>query len=109
MGASVSFGFGFKKAFQLAGTEQDVVSIIGDSTFFHTGIPPLIDAVHYRVPFLTIILDNKTVAMTGNQKTLSDEVSSSGEPVTPIIIENVIKGIGVNFVQTVDPTILMFQ
>ncbi|MGB9934545.1 thiamine pyrophosphate-dependent enzyme [Thermodesulfovibrio yellowstonii] len=103
MGASVSFGFGFKKAFQLAGTEQDVVSIIGDSTFFHTGIPPLIDAVHYRVPFLTIILDNKTVAMTGNQKTLSDEVSSSGEPVTPIIIENVVKGIGINFVQTVDP------
>ncbi len=103
MGASLSFGFGFKKAFQLADTEQDVLSIIGDSTFFHTGIQPLIDSVHYRVPFLTVILDNKTVAMTGNQKTLSDELSSSGEQVKPIEIENVIRGLGVNFVQTVDP------
>lgn len=103
MGASVSFGFGFKKAYQLAGVEQDVVSIIGDSTFFHTGLQPLIDAVHYKVPFLTVILDNKTVAMTGNQKTLSDDISSSGEPVTPISIENVLKGIGVNFIQTVNP------
>ncbi|WP_297209604.1 MULTISPECIES: thiamine pyrophosphate-dependent enzyme [Thermodesulfovibrio] len=103
MGASVSFGFGFKKTFQLAGIEQDVVSVIGDSTFFHTGLQPLVDAVHYRVPFLTVILDNKTVAMTGNQKTLSDEVSSSGEPVTPISIENIVRGIGVNFVQNLDP------
>lgn len=103
MGASLSFGFGFKKAFGLAEKEQDVVAIIGDSTFFHTGIQPLIDAVHYRVPFLTVILDNKTVAMTGNQKTLSDELSSSGEQVKPIDIENVVKGIGVNFVQTIDP------
>ncbi len=102
MGASLSFGFGFKKAFTLAGKEQDVIAIIGDSTFFHTGIQPLVDAVHYRVPFLTVILDNKTVAMTGNQKTLSDAISSSGEQVTPISIENVVKGIGVNFVQTVD-------
>ncbi|MCS7163843.1 MAG: indolepyruvate ferredoxin oxidoreductase subunit alpha [Thermodesulfovibrio sp.] len=103
MGASVSFGLGIKKAFELSGKNQDVVAIIGDSTFFHTGIPPLIDAVHYRVPFLTVILDNKTVAMTGNQKTLSDHVSSFGEPVTPIVIENVVQGIGVKFIQAVDP------
>lgn len=103
MGASISFGFGFKKAFSLAGKDEDIVAIIGDSTFFHTGIPPLIDAVHYRVPFLTVILDNKTVAMTGNQKTLSDEISSFDEPVKPISIEDVVKGIGVNFVKTVDP------
>lgn len=109
MGASLSFGFGFKKAFQLAETEQDVVSVIGDSTFFHTGVQPLIDAVHYRVPFLIVILDNKTVAMTGNQKTLSDTVSSSGEPVTPISIENTVKGIGVNFVQIVDPYDVTFS
>lgn len=103
MGASISFAAGFKRAFALADKQQDLVAVIGDSTFFHTGIQPLIDAVHYRVPFLTVILDNKTVAMTGNQKTLSDEISSSGLPVTPVLIENVVKGIGVNFVQVVDP------
>ncbi|WP_353683817.1 thiamine pyrophosphate-dependent enzyme [Thermodesulfovibrio sp. 3907-1M] len=103
MGASVSFGFAFSKTFALGQKEQEVVAIIGDSTFFHSGIPPLIDAVHYRVPFLVVILDNKSVAMTGNQKTLSDEFSSSGQPVTPIVIENLVKGIGVNFVHVVDP------
>ncbi len=103
MGASISFGFGFKKAYQLAGKDQDVVSIIGDSTFFHTGIQPLLDAVHYKIPFLTVILDNKTVAMTGNQKTLSDNVSSSGESVTPIEIESVIKGLGLEFLKVLDP------
>ncbi len=103
MGASISFGVGMKKAFELAGKEQEIVSIIGDSTFYHTGIQPLIDAVHYNVPFLTIILDNQTVAMTGNQKTLSDNISSFCEPVTPIIVENVVRGIGVNFIEVVDP------
>ncbi len=103
MGASVSFGFAFSKAFELGQQQQHVVSIIGDSTFFHSGIPPLIDAVHYRVPFLVVILDNKSVAMTGNQKTLSDELSSFGEPLTPVVIENVIKGIGVKFIHVVDP------
>ncbi|MFN3505727.1 MAG: thiamine pyrophosphate-dependent enzyme, partial [Caldimicrobium sp.] len=103
MGASLSFGIGMKKAFSLAGKKQDIVAIIGDSTFFHTGIPPLIDAVHYGLPFLTVILDNQTVAMTGNQKTLSDSLSSFGEKVTPINIEEVIKGIGVKFIRTEDP------
>ncbi len=103
MGASVSFAFGMKKAFSLAEKQQDFVAIIGDSTFFHSGIPPLIDSVHYRVPFLTIILDNKSVAMTGNQKTLSDNKSSFGETTAPIYIEDVVKGIGVKFVETVDP------
>ncbi|GAB6183118.1 thiamine pyrophosphate-dependent enzyme [Thermodesulfovibrio hydrogeniphilus] len=103
MGASISFGFGMKKAFELAVKEQEIVSIIGDSTFYHTGIPPLIDAVHYNVAFLTVIVDNHTVAMTGNQKTLSDNISSFGEPVTPILIENVVRGIGVNFIEIVDP------
>ncbi|HOA84209.1 MAG TPA: thiamine pyrophosphate-dependent enzyme [Thermodesulfovibrio thiophilus] len=102
MGASVSFGFALKKAFELSDKDRDVVSIIGDSTFFHSGIPPLIDAVHYKVPFLVVILDNQTVAMTGNQKTLSDSESSTDVALKPIIIENVIKGLGVNFVQVVD-------
>jgi len=103
MGASVSFGLAFKKAFELGAQQKDIVAIIGDSTFFHSGIAPMIDAVHYRVPFLTVILDNQTVAMTGNQKTLSDQLSSSGEPVTPIFIENVLQGIGVGFIHVVDP------
>lgn len=103
MGASISFGFGFKKAFELGEKKQDIVSIIGDSTFFHSGIPPLIDAVHYRVPFLLVILDNQTVAMTGNQKTLSTPQSFFGESLKPVIIEEIIKSLGLSFVKVVDP------
>lgn len=103
MGASISFGFAFSKAFELGDKSQDVVSIIGDSTFFHSGIPPLIDAVHYKVPFLVVILDNQTVAMTGNQKTQASKESVFGEPLKPISIEDIVKGIGVNFVKVIDP------
>ncbi len=103
MGASVSFGMGFKMIFELAEKERSVVSIIGDSTFFHSGIPPLIDAVHYKVPFLLVILDNQTVAMTGNQKTPASSVSSLGEKTQPVDIEKIVEGIGVNFIQLVDP------
>lgn len=103
MGASISFGLGMKKAFSLAGKKQDIVAIIGDSTFFHTGIPPLLDAIHYGLSFLTVILDNRTVAMTGNQKTLTDSLSSFGEEVIPINLEEVVMGLGVKFLRTVDP------
>jgi len=103
MGASVSFGFALSKAFELGDKIQDVVSIIGDSTFFHTGIPPLIDAVHYQVPFLLVILDNQTVAMTGNQKTLSTNKNFLGKSLKPIIIEDIVKSIGINFLEVTDP------
>lgn len=103
MGASVSFGFAFSKAFELGNKKQDVISIIGDSTFFHSGIPPLIDAVHYRVPFLLLILDNQTVAMTGNQKTLSTPHDFLGQPLKTVSIEDIVKSLGVNFIKVVDP------
>ncbi|MDI1471888.1 MAG: thiamine pyrophosphate-dependent enzyme [Thermodesulfovibrio sp.] len=103
MGASVSLGFAFSKTFELGNKNQDIVSIIGDSTFFHTGIPPLIDAVHYQVPFLLIILDNQTVAMTGNQKTLSTSKNFLGECLKPIVIEDIVRSIGINFLEVTDP------
>ena len=44
------------------------MAVCGDSTFFHAGIPPLIDAVVQRIPFVLVILDNRTTAMTGMQE-----------------------------------------
>jgi len=60
MGSSIGAACGFSKA-----TRQKIVSFIGDSTFFHAGIPPLLNAIHNKHNFLIVILDNRTTAMTG--------------------------------------------
>ena len=65
MGASVSMAHGFS----IADPEKTVIATIGDSTFFHGGIPPLINAVYQKAKFILVILDNSTVAMTGRQET----------------------------------------
>ncbi len=103
MGGGVSFSFGIKKAFQMADKERSVIGIVGDSTFFHSGIPALIDLYHYGIPVLIVILDNSTVAMTGNQKTPSSAESFSGEKLNPVSIEKVVEGIGIKFCKVIDP------
>ncbi len=102
MGASVSFAFGFNKALSLAGNDQPIVATIGDSTFFHSGIAPLINAVHNRAKFLLVILDNETVAMTGNQKTPQDDSDSYDNSASPIKLERLIKGLGIEFLEVID-------
>ncbi len=64
MGGSVSMASGFA----LADPDKYVVATIGDSTFFHGGIPPLINAVYQKHKFLLVVLDNSVVAMTGRQE-----------------------------------------
>ncbi len=103
MGAGVSFATGMKKVFDLSEKKRFVVGIVGDSTFLHSGITPLVDAYHYGVSILLIILDNETVGMTGNQKTPAHAKSYEGEPLNPVKIENIVKGIGIDFVKVVDP------
>ena len=63
MGASVSMASGFS----IADPDKYVVATIGDSTFFHGGIPPLVNAVYQRHKFMLVVLDNSVVAMTGRQ------------------------------------------
>lgn len=64
MGASVSMASGFS----IADPDKYVVATIGDSTFFHGGIPPLVNAVYQRHKFMLVVLDNSVVAMTGRQQ-----------------------------------------
>ncbi|WP_086034746.1 thiamine pyrophosphate-dependent enzyme [Desulfurella amilsii] len=103
MGASVSFAFGFNKAFKLSAKKQHIVAIIGDSTFFHTGLTALIDAIHNKAAFLLVILDNSTVAMTGNQKTLSSSTDSLESSAKSISIEKIIQSLGASFLEVIDP------
>ena len=65
MGASVSMAHGFS----ITNPDKTVVATIGDSTFYHSGVAPLINAVYQKAKFILVILDNSTVAMTGRQNT----------------------------------------
>jgi len=100
MGASVGMGGGFAKA-----SDQKVIAFIGDSTFFASGVPALINAVHNKHNFVLAILDNSTTAMTGHQPHPGIEVkeNESRYAAKSMSIENLVKGCGVEFVRTVDP------
>jgi len=87
MGAAVSMGVGFSKALELAGSEKPVIATIGDSTFLHAGIPPLIEAVEKKAKMVLVILDNRTTAMTG------------GQPVHRVDFRKLIEGCGVKKIE----------
>jgi indolepyruvate ferredoxin oxidoreductase alpha subunit len=98
MGSSVSSSCGFAQA-----TDQKVVSFIGDSTFFHSGITGLINAVHNNHKFTLVILDNGTTAMTGHQPHPGVDTEPLGVERTRVSIEDVVRGCGVKDVHVVQP------
>ncbi len=98
MGSSVSSSCGFAEA-----TDQKVVSFIGDSTFFHSGITGLINAVHNNHKFTLVILDNGTTAMTGHQPHPGVDTEPMGVSLTQVSLEDVVRGCGVKDVHVVKP------
>lgn len=98
MGSSVSSSCGFSRA-----TDQKVVSFIGDSTFFHSGITGLVNAVHNNHKFTLVILDNGTTAMTGHQIHPGVNTEPLGIERTRVSIEEVVRGCGVKDVHVVKP------
>ena len=84
MGASVSMASGFS----LSDPDKQVVATIGDGTFFHSGIPPLLNAIYQGHKFVLVILDNSTIAMTGRQTTPARFHQ-------PIDIKKIVEGMGV--------------
>jgi indolepyruvate ferredoxin oxidoreductase alpha subunit len=97
MGSSIGIAHGIKKATNPGGG-QKLITFIGDSSFFHSGVPALVNAVYNKSNPLVIILNNETTAMTGHQPHPVSAGSTSG-----IKIENVVRALGVNFVKTLDP------
>ncbi len=79
MGASISQAAGFYHAYRASREDYpSIVATIGDSTFFHSGIPALINAVVQNARFVLVILDNSTTAMTGNQPTPAAGLTLTG-------------------------------
>lgn len=98
MGASIGTAEGISKAIS-----ESTIAIIGDSTFFHAGIPGLINAVYNNHRVVVAVLDNLATAMTGHQPHPGTGVTGMQKPTERILIEKVAEGCGVKFVRVVDP------
>jgi indolepyruvate ferredoxin oxidoreductase alpha subunit len=99
MGSSVGTSGGFSQV-----NDQKVISFIGDSTFFHSGIPGLINAVYNNHNFTLVILDNGTTAMTGHQPNPGvDMTLLNMEGYGRVSIEKVVRAIGVEHVTVIKP------
>lgn len=103
MGASISLGHGAQKAFNAQGVNRRVVTVLGDSTFFHTGINSLINTVYNNSNTVNIILDNRITGMTGHQENPGTGFNAKGEETTLIKIEDLVRAIGVKHVYVIDP------
>ncbi|MBN1580335.1 MAG: indolepyruvate oxidoreductase, partial [Anaerolineae bacterium] len=104
MGASVSMAAGFYQANRLGGDTRPIVATIGDSTFLHSGLGPLVNAVHTGARFVLVVLDNHTTAMTGFQPTAASEIlAQEGEPARKVSIMDLARACGVGFVRITDP------
>ncbi len=99
MGSSVSSSCGFSRA-----TGKKVISFIGDSTFFHSGMTGLVNAIFNNHNFTLVILDNGTTAMTGHQPHPGVDMSDFNlEGYGRVSIEEVVKAIGVKKVTVINP------
>lgn len=99
MGSSVGTACGFSQT-----TDKKVIPFIGDSTFFHSGIPGLVNAIFNNHDITLVILDNGTTAMTGHQPHPGVDMAQFNlTGYGRVSIENVVKGLGVAHVTRIKP------
>ncbi len=98
MGAGIAVAHGATKA----GSPEHHVAVIGDSTFFHSGIAALLNVVYNRSKVVTIILDNRITAMTGHQDTPETGRTLQGDTALSVAIEPLVRALGITHVRTVD-------
>jgi indolepyruvate ferredoxin oxidoreductase alpha subunit len=101
---AICMGSGFDMAHGLAQvTKAPVIGHLGDSTFFHSGIQPMINAVQQKTKMTMVVMDNGATAMTGFQPRPGTGTISDGSAAPDIKIENIAKASGVKFVRVIDP------
>ena len=104
MGASISAGHGAQQVFDMrTDNAPRVVSVLGDSTFFHTGINSLLMVAYNGSRSVNIILDNRITGMTGHQQNPGSGYTLQGEPAPEIDLEALVKACGIQNVRTIDP------
>ena len=98
MGASITVGSGIAHACE----KQDVVCTIGDSTFLHTGVQGLMNAVYNGANMTVVILDNRITAMTGHQPNPNTGLTACGVETPAVSLDALCRACGVTFVETMD-------
>jgi len=99
MGASIGVAHGIDKA----GVKDDVVAVLGDSTFLHSGVHPIIDVLYNQGSSTTIISDNNATAMTGFQEHPGTGKTIQGRETKVVDPEKLVRGIGYEKVDICDP------
>lgn len=100
MGASITMAHGFEKAL---GDSKDVVAVLGDSTFFHSGITGLVNMNYNGAKGTVIILDNRITGMTGHQDNPSTGKDAKGNEAPAIDIAGICRACGVKNIVEIDP------
>ncbi len=96
-------GFSMSQGMVKAGEKRPVVGIVGDSTFFHSGITGLLDIVYNRGNSTLVVVDNRTTAMTGHQDHPGTGMTLMGEPTASASIEKIAAACGMKRIRVVDP------
>jgi len=101
MGAGINHAHGMSKVFGPGG--QKLAAVIGDSTFYHSGITGLLNLAYNNGAAVIVILDNRTTAMTGAQNHPGTGVTIEGDRTTDIDLEGLVRSLGIQWVRTVNP------
>jgi indolepyruvate ferredoxin oxidoreductase alpha subunit len=103
MGAAFSMGHGAQKMFNKAGVNKRCVCTMGDSTFFHSGMTSMLEAVYNKSNILMVVMDNRITGMTGHQDNPGTGYRINGEETNVTDIAAVATALGVKHVRTVNP------
>ena len=103
MGGGFSVGMGMAKALEAKGENKKVFGIMGDSTFFHSGMTGAAEIVYNNGNIIPVVLDNSITGMTGHQDNPGSGHNLRGEIATSIKIEKVLEAYGYENIYIVDP------
>lgn len=104
MGASISAAHGFQKVLDREGDKtKRAIGVLGDSTFFHSGMTSLLNIIYNKSNAITIILDNRITGMTGHQENPGSGRLANGEPAHITDIETVVRALGMKNVTVINP------
>jgi indolepyruvate ferredoxin oxidoreductase alpha subunit len=103
MGGGFSVGAGIAKTMEILGEKKKVFGVVGDSTFFHSGLTGATEIIYNKANVIPVVLDNHITGMTGHQDNPGTGYTLQGEVAEAVAIEKVLEAIGYKKVFIVDP------
>ncbi len=103
MGGGFSIAMGMSKAFEAKGEQKKIFGVVGDSTFFHSGMTGAAEILYNKGRVIPVVLDNHITGMTGHQDNPGSGYTLQGEVAAAIRIEDVLRSFGYENVTVVDP------